>query len=243
MIRTVKSGRSFSGPRIRVTGWRKPLTRGGTRLPRAGKRRDAPREHTAAPPVNRKLFILALTYITGMLIGVLVMRGAGDLMTRSVEASFTAFVTQRQSQSFGMTLFYSLASALPFFAAAFICGVCLVGVPGAFLIPCFKGLGLGLTAGYLYAVYGMQGMAFSALLLVPFSLVSAVALLLACRESWGFSLMLFKGLLPGSSPLSLRGDFRIYCFRYLFILGILLLACILDAGMTTAFMRYFRFPA
>ena len=86
-------------------------------------------------------------------------------------------------------------------------------------------------------------MAFSALLLVLPSLVSALALLLACRESWGFSLMLFHGVLPGASSLSLRGDFKVYCLRYLFIVGILLLACLLDAGLSAAFIRFFHFTA
>lgn len=243
MIRTAKRSHIFFMPRIRIAGWRRPIGRGGVkRLPRFGGGRERPQTGTA-PQINRKLLILALAYILGMLIGVLVMRGAGDTLVKSVEASFSAYVSQRQSQPFWMTFLYAFSSSLAFFCAAFICGVCVVGVPGAFLIPCFKGLGLGLTTGYIYAVYGMKGMAFSALLLVPPSLVSALALLLACRESWGFSVMLFRGVLPGSSALTLRGDFRIYCLRYLFILGILLLACLLDAGLSAAFIRFFRFAS
>ena len=212
------------------------------RLPRIGRDRDRPQAGTA-PQVNRKLLILALAYIMGMLVGVLVMRGAGDALVKSVEASFSAYVAQRQSQPFWITFLYAFSSSIAFFGAAFICGLCVVGAPGAFLIPCFKGLGLGLTTGYIYAVYGMKGMAFSALLLVLPSLVSALALLLACRESWGFSLMLFHGVLPGASSLSLRGDFKVYCLRYLFIVGILLLACLLDAGLSAAFIRFFHFTA
>ena len=53
--------------------------------------------------------------------------------------------------------------------------------------------------------------------------------------------MLFRGLLPGAGPLALRGDFKIYCLRYLFILGILLAASILDAGLSAAFIRFFAF--
>ncbi|MCI8360968.1 MAG: hypothetical protein HFE86_06505 [Clostridiales bacterium] len=242
MIRTVKRPHMFFMPRVRIAGWRQSRRSGVKRLPRPGRDRERLRTGSA-PQINRKLLVLALAYIAGMLIGVLVMRGAGEGLVKSVEASFSAYVAQRQSQPFGMTFLYALFSSLAFFVAAFICGICVVGAPGAFLIPCFKGLGLGLTTGYIYAVYGMKGMAFSALLLIPPNLVSALALLLACRESWGFSLMLFRGVLPGASALTLRGDFKMYCLRYLFILGILLLACLLDAGLSAAFIRFFRFSS
>ena len=233
MMRMVKRTHVISLPR-----WRRARARSPRPAAIVGRA-------TAAKGISvsgsRKLFFLSLAFILGLLIGVLVMRGAGEPLTSSVEKGFTSFVAQRQSQSFGATFLYSFTSAFPFFAAAFVCGLCMVGTPGAFFIPCFRGLGLGLTLGYLYAVYGMKGMAFSALLVIPAALVSAVALLLACRETWGFSLLLFKGLLPDAPSMALRNDCKIYCLRYLFILGVMLFSCLMDAGISLAFIRFFSF--
>lgn len=240
MIRTVKRTRALSVPRFFRGVRRRPPRSGVVRLPRIGRTGGTARAEKM-PPAGRRLFLLAFVYIAGLLVGALMVRMGGGGLFQSLENSFLAYVEGRQSQPFWMTLLNAFAAALPFFAGAFFCGVCILGVPGAFLIPCFKGLGLGLTVGYVYAVYGMQGMAFCALLLIPPALASAMALLLACRESWGFSLMLFRGLLPGAGPLALRGDFKIYCLRYLFILGILLAASILDAGLSAAFIRFFAF--
>ncbi len=231
MMRMMKRAHVISLPRLRRKHFARP----------AAAVRDTKGVRGVAISGNRKLLFLSLAFILGLLIGVLVMRGAGEQLTASVEKGFTSYVEQRQSHSFGSTFLYSLTSVFPFFVAAFICGLCMVGTPGAFFIPCFRGLGLGFTTGYLYTVYGMKGMAFSALLIIPPSLVSTVALLLACRETWGFSLMLFKGVLPDAPSLALRNDFKIYCLRFLFILGVMLFSCLLDAGMSLAFIRFFAF--
>lgn len=198
-------------------------------------------EIAAAFQENRKLLFLTFTFIAGLCIGVIVVRGADGSLLKMISDTFSSYVSHRTGQSFFKTLFFSITSVFPFFAAAFIAGLCVVGTPFVPLVSCFRGLGIGLTSGFLYATYGLKGIAFSALLIMPPALISSIALLLACRESMCFSLVLARAAAPRSGPVALHNDFKIYCLRFIFILGMILASSLLDSVMSLSFMRFFTF--
>lgn len=190
---------------------------------------------------NRKLILLSAAFLIGLLSGVLVVRSAGNAMTENISDTFSAFISARTGQPFFTTFINSFLSISPFLLASFIAGLCIVGTPAVPLIACFRGLGIGLTSGYLYATYGLKGIGFFALIILPHALLSSVALILACRESTGFSMMLMKSISPHAQAINLNVDFKMYCLRYVFILGIFILSSLLDATMSIGFMRFFEF--
>ena len=70
---------------------------------------------------------------------------------------------------------------------------------GALLIPvliAFKGLGIGMTAGYLYLIYGLKGIAFYILILLPGIFVSSIGLIIFAAESFKFSSVIIYCILP-----------------------------------------------
>ena len=96
-------------------------------------------------------------------------------------------------------------------------------------------------AGYLYTAYGLKGAAFSILIFVPGAFIGTAALMLACREAFTFSSMLFSSLTPAAKPSAPWKDFRIYNKRYLFIFIFFIVAAFTDALMSSIFMRLFTF--
>ena len=198
-----------------------------------------PSEFSAELKSNWKFFFLSFLFLLGMLIGSLVVRFGGA--TSSVSGIFDAYFSGRSGQPFYITAGYSALSVLPFLAAAFLSGLCLCGAPVALMIPLFRGLGLGLMGGYIYAAYGLQGVGFYALIVLPPCLVSSIALVLACREALSLSAMLFSLALPKAQPFKLWGDVKVYCKRFLLILAVTLVSVAVDTVMTVVFIRFFTF--
>ncbi len=195
------------------------------------------RKHTRKTPLDGakiRFLIMSALIITGMAIGAIIIQRGYAIYY--INGLFEDFLSLRQSQSFLSIFLSSAGSAILLIIAVFISGASAVGVPLSCAALIYKGLGLGLTCGYLYAVFGLKGLLFSALIIIPHGFLSSVALILGCRESWGLSMLIFSQLLPESKYYKLWGDFKIFCKRYIVILVITLISCFIDALFTKIFI-------
>ncbi len=83
-------------------------------------------------------------------------------------------------------------------------------------------------------------MVFTAVLVIPHSLVAGAALLMGCAESMRMSFLLAGQLLPNSAHCGgLWLDFRLYCVRFLLFVGLALGAGVLDVCLRLAFLKLF----
>jgi hypothetical protein len=181
-----------------------------------------------------KLYFLAACFIVGTGVGAFCVRTGGSL-AEMVGSSTTAMLEGRRAAGFFGVVLSALLAMLPYFAAAFFAGLF---VPGPAVIPAiliFKGLGYGASAGYLYAAGGFGGMWINLLILFPGAVGGTMALLLAYREAFSFSTLLFSGTILGKEN-NLAANFKIYCFRFLVIFGLLLLVALLDGVASAAFL-------
>lgn len=190
---------------------------------------------------NWKLILVFCMFAVGLIAGALLMKGEYTGLDDLADNLFESYYMGRQQSGFLSILWLSFLSGFPFFVTAFIAGVSAVGTPVAVLTPLIRGLGYGIITGFLYGDHGLKGVGFCALLIVPQALISTVALLLACREALGFSIVFFTMLTPKSRPYQMFGDFKLYCARFGVLLIILLLSALTDALMSSAFLRFFRF--
>ena len=104
---------------------------------------------------------------------------------------------------------------------------------GALLIPvliAFKGLGIGMTAGYLYLIYGLKGIAFYILILLPGIFVSSIGLIIFAAESFKFSCKFAKKIFPKSDGISIWNEFKNYIHKIGCAFVILLFSSLLDVG-------------
>lgn len=161
---------------------------------------------------------------------------AGDASYGSfLTASFSSLTAGRGFLPLLCTAFFNSSLLL---ILAFLCGLCAAGAPGFVAIPIFKGLGLGFSMGYLYTQYAMRGLWLSALGILPEGILTSVALIIACREGFDYSIKLACVVLPTGKQFTLWEDFLSYCGRFLFCFLLALAGAVLQALLIPALSGY-----
>ena len=115
---------------------------------------------------------------------------------------------------------------------------------GAVMVPFvigFNGYILGLIISCGYSLYGLMGIVFNLLIIIPPSVISSIALILSSRESLGFSISLARLALPDFNKHQIEGDFKLYCLRQLFLLIFYPVSAIINALLATSFISFFNF--
>ncbi|MFR8531226.1 MAG: stage II sporulation protein M [Anaeromassilibacillus sp.] len=128
---------------------------------------------------NLAAVLLALCFLVGMVSGALITRNVDVSILDKVDFLFYSNFQERASQPVFSVFSASFASSFLFVLARFLCGLSLWGVFAVPAILFFRGLGLGLTSGYLYATHGFHGVIFHFLVILPGAFVCCLALLLA----------------------------------------------------------------
>lgn len=102
----------------------------------------------------------------------------------------------------------------------FVCGFCAIGQPVVLFLLLYRGLGLGITGGFL-AQQGREAFFYYALILLPQSLLFLTLQLIASKEAIAFGVGLFRQLQGGRN---IAQTPRIYILRYALLLIFMALA-------------------
>lgn len=190
------------------------------------------------------LVILAIFLLLGLMGGALFIRNADFSALEKLDFLFFSNFQGRVASQLTSVFVASLASSFSFILLCFLCGLSMWG---AFLIPAiplFRGFGLGMTGGYLYAVYGWHGLLYQLSIILPGALLCIVAILLAAREGMVFSKKISfrskKGI-EESSEQPQKMSMKTYLIRYTFIIGTALVAALIDVATTACFSGLFSF--
>lgn len=187
---------------------------------------------------NNSLIFTVFCFLLGLLIGVLIFK------FKSAEKGYYSSefknLYSELSGGFLSILINSLLRQLPFAAAMFLSGTCMVGAVMVPTVVAIRGISLGLSMGYLYATYSLTGIVFNLLILIPSAVISALALILSARESLGFSLSLARLAMPGAKKPEIEQDFKLYCLRQLFVLLIFTVAALIQTFMAISFISFFE---
>ena len=177
---------------------------------------------------NRVLVLFSLALIGGMIFGAIFARNAGMTALDKLDFLFYSNFKTRAVQSITSVFAASFASSFIFIFVCFLCGLSMWGM---FIIPAvlfFRGFGLGLTSGYLYAAYGLKGVLFNLAVILPGAFVCCLAILLAAREGSYFSRRIAScGTSPESGTISSQ-KMKLYLLRFGAILALAFSAALLD---------------
>jgi stage II sporulation protein M len=190
-----------------------------------------------AARLNWELVLLAAVFLAGMAVGSVYARNADSQALDRLDFLFAGNFKARLTASFLSIFAASFASAFLFIFACFLCGLSLWGVVLIPFIPFFRGFGLGLTSGYLYAFYGIRGILFNLVVILPGAFFCCLSVLLAAREGIGFSKLLVS---PGSKTVS-RPRLKIYALHFGAILGVAFLSALIDLLLSACFGGLFSF--
>lgn len=177
----------------------------------------------------------AVILLLGVACGSFFSAGVGLDTLKKLDFLFNSNYTAHGNAQIASVFVACAASAFLFVFACFLCGL---SVWGAFLVPVVpfvRGIGLGITAGYLYSTYGLHGGMFYAIVLLPGAYCCCLAIVLAAKEALLFSRKL------SSSGLSEKGDapkLVNYLSQFVRILALVFLGAGLDVFCSWAFAGF-----
>lgn len=190
---------------------------------------------------NRILVLFSLALIGGMVFGAFFARNAEMAALDKLDFLFYSNFKTRAVQSVVSIFAASFASSFIFIFICFLCGLSMWGM---IIIPAvlfFRGFGLGLTSGYLYAAYGLKGILFNLAVILPGAFVCCLAILLAAREGSRFSRRIAScGSSPEFGTISSQ-KMRLYLLRFGVILALAFSAALLDVLFSACFAGMFSF--
>ncbi|NLZ46722.1 MAG: hypothetical protein GX896_08530 [Clostridiales bacterium] len=175
-------------------------------------------------------FVLLLVSLT--LIGVLL--GTIGFCTLPVEniidLSFVKnnLIDSRESMSYMQIIFNSFVSGSVFLLVPFFLGFCSISQPLLFLIPVFKGLGLGIGLASMYYSMGLYGIPTAALTILPSGIFMVFTMVIGIRESFGLSKTLASVMLSDKTFFGLKETTKVYCVKYLVLEAIVAIGALAD---------------
>ncbi len=184
--------------------------------------------------------LLALTFVLGVLFGNLFVCKVDSLYLLSVDKLENLY-SVKSSLNFLPMLKESLLSVLPFYILLFICGTSVVGTAITPFIILYNGFSYGLISGYLYSTYKLEGIMFSALILLPTTIIAVFGLLLLAKESIYFSYQIAGICIKSNRPINLYSDFKRFCANSGLTLILALISILFDLAMSALFIGYFNF--
>lgn len=172
---------------------------------------------------NWGMVLLALILLSGIVLGAIYARTAGFQALGRLDFLFAGNFKARRTEPYLSIFTASFASSFLFVFTCFLCGLSMWGT---FIVPAvliFRGFGLGLTSGYLYAAYGWKGILYNLSVILPGAFFCCISILMASMEAIRLSRMIASG----SKNASVQNSLKSYAGRF----GIILLVACLAAGI------------
>jgi stage II sporulation protein M len=189
---------------------------------------------------NYILVILSIVLLCGMVFGAIFARSAGSAPLEKLDFLFQSNYKARISQPWTTVFMASMASSFVFILCCFLCGLSMWGMFLIPVIPFFRGFGLGFTSGYLYAAYGLKGILFNAVIIIPGAFICILSILFAAREGILFSKKIAAcGVIPDN-----KGHWppiKVYFAHFGAVIVIAFAAAVIDLLMAVCFAGIFSF--
>ena len=187
------------------------------------------------------LVFLGLFLIAGLILGVIFIRNADYSLLKTLDFVFFSNVKARSALPVLSIFVASLASSFLFLLFCFLCGLSIWGAYCVPLAPLFRGFGMGITAGYLYAAYGFQGFLFHLAVILPGAFICLIAILIASRESMLFTKKIHLGRKTEEQEAQPKNNVRHFFIRFSILTGILIIGALVDVLTTVCFSGLFVF--
>ena len=164
-----------------------------------------------------RIFVTVL--FIGIIFGAISGRNANDKLMESLDLIFLTNFKVRCSQGALAAFSASFASSFIFLLAVFLLGLSVWGGYIAVFLPFIKGYGYGLSAGYLYCTYGLNGILYNILIILPGAFLCSIIISAACQQALKFSFRqtVFFALSAVSDDIRVRMREYIKSMLWLFI--------------------------
>lgn len=188
---------------------------------------------------NKLLIILALSFLIGLIAGA-VTYSKSEILLAYAEDWLSDFLSDRADRAFMSIFISSLFSGLLFLLAIFLSGTSLLGIILAPLLVALRGFLYTNAASCLYSSYGVKGVAFHAVIIIPVAVIYSLTVLTAAKYSVSFSYIIARMTMPRSAPASLYDDFRKYCIKFALLILLVVFSALVDAVLSRSFIGSFN---
>lgn len=191
---------------------------------------------------NKTFVLLSIFFLFGIFIGSISSENLNNTVFDKISKLFLSNIELRESSSILYIFIASLSTSFLFILIAFFMGLSMWGCILVPIVPLLRGFCLGISQSYLFSTYGIKGIGFELLVLLPGLFISSVAILLMTREAIRLSHNFSSFMLFGDrEPFGKKDDIRVYFLRTGCAITISVLSSIVDIILNTAFLRFFHF--
>ena len=192
--------------------------------------------------VNNKLFTaLLIIFLLGAILGNLVFKNASESFFKKISDLITCNFEVRSSGSLFNIFSESIFSSFIFILVIFSIGVSAFGLTLVPLIVFFKGYCTGIFQGYLWSSFGLKGLIFFILVILPGLFVSILAILLMAKEAIKMSNIFSNMLLNIKTWQSDEKYVKSYLTKTGCIVILVLMSAFIDALSNFLLFRFFSF--
>ena len=189
---------------------------------------------------NYVFIVLIVLFVIGMVYGTLIVKSKSYILLEKLTIITNDYVSIHANQPLINTFANTFFSIAIFILVPYLLGYSSIGQLPTLLIPLFKGLGLGSAMGQLYASYGLKGIGYSALIIIPQTVISLFAIIVACRESIKLSNLLFYTFASKQGKDINLNTIKLYNIKFLILCVIALVASIVSALSVFLFSGMFN---
>ena len=137
---------------------------------------------------SRSYMMFCAVLFGGIIFGAVSSRNADIKLLQRLDFIFQTNFNIRCSQGLISAFVSSFASSVMLLTVVFLLGLSLWGGFISPVVPFFKGYGYGLSVGFLYGAYGLKGIFYNILVILPGSFISAAVIAAAALQAFRNSL-------------------------------------------------------
>ncbi len=189
---------------------------------------------------NRILIIGLILFLVGIIFGISAVFDYSKI-TDFTESFVDDFIQLRSSGTFLKIFLNSFFCSVMVLLSFLILGTSMFGVVTVPLAVALCGMFYGSVTSYIYSEFALKGIAFNAVIFLPASIVFIIVLLLACRETVNFSIKISSLTISKAVSYNLSNEFKRFLIMFLIYVGLVLISALIDAAISSAFIKYFNF--
>lgn len=190
---------------------------------------------------NGFFLLFCLILFGGIVYGAISGRAADSGLMQRLDFIFQTNFELRCHQGLWAAFVASFASSVLFLTVIFLLGLSLWGGFFAVLVPFFKGYGYGLSVGFLYGAYGLQGICYNLLVILPGMFLSSAVIAAAALTAYKNSLQMVFGLFRSPMTADWREMLKHYCRKMMRMLLLCTAAAAVDMLCALCFSWIFHF--
>lgn len=187
---------------------------------------------------NRCILLLTAFFLTGLISGTFIYKNNENIFNFVVKFS-EDFVNTRTGESFIVIFLKSLLFQMIFLSFIFIMGTSVTGITFVPIAIFIRGALVGGLTGNIYSVYALNGIVFNAVIIIPTTVISIIALIIGAEHSLVFSKQVSLLTFPNSKPRNLSYAFKYLCIKFLILCIPIIVSALLDAWLSRKLIPYF----